>query len=198
VYGYFRHFFLFQVRFTDTSCGDCAVLVHLQGTLYRVVQTGSLNCLSSEGSTQVLNLTSNLFSSQDYTSCFNQQIQFGNRGLRLRVLSVNSSENSVESLIVRSMYNISSTLNLTHSREMHDKISAGFRHGIVQAQEELIDIRDMTIRESAEQRERDVFLTVSISIVSLIVFILVTLIFCRVVRGRRGVNNSLPSSVEIL
>jgi len=189
--------FFFQVRFTDTSCVDCAILVHLQGALYRVVRPGSLNCISSEGSAQVLNLTSNLFSSQDYTSCFNQQIQFGNRGLRLRVLNVNSSENSVESLIVRSMYNISSTLNLTHSREMHDKISAGFRHGIVQAQEELNDIRDMAIRDSAGQYERDTYLTVSISIVSLIVFVLVALIFCRVVRGRRGVD-SLPSSVEIL
>jgi len=189
--------FFFQVRFTDTSCVNCAILVHLQGALYRVVRPGSLNCLSSVGNVQVLNLTSNLFSSQDYTSCFNQQIQFGNRGLRLRVLSVNSSENSVESLIVRSMYNISSTLNLTHSREMHDKISAGFRHGIVQAQEELSDIRDMAIRESAGQLERDTYLTVSISVVSFIVFVLVALIFCRVVRGRRGVH-SPPSSVEIL
>jgi len=189
-------YFFFQVRFADTPCVDCAILVHLQGALYRVVRPGSLNCVS-EGSVQVLNLTSKLFSSQDYTSCFNQQIQFGNRGLRLRVLSVNSSENSVESLIVRSMYNISSTLNLTHSREMHDKISAGFRHGIVQAQEELSDIRDMAIRESAGQLERDTYLTASVSVVGFIVFVLVALIFCRVVRGRRGVH-SPPSSVEIL
>jgi len=184
------------VRFTETSCNDCAILVHLQGALYRVVRHGSLNCLSDVGNVQELKLTSSLFSSQDYTSCFNQQIQFGNRGLRLRVLNVNSSENSVESLIVRSMYNISSTLNLTHSRDMHDKISAGFRQGIVQAQEELSDIRDMAIRESAGQLERDTYLTVSVSIVSFIVFVLVALIFCRVVRGRRGV--SPPSSVEIL
>jgi len=127
-------------------------------------------------------LTRGSFSSTGYHSCQNSKLQFGARGLRLKSFNVNSDDATVDTLLTKKLYNQTSTLVLEKLRSQHSKINEGFNQGILKAQDEIIELKDLAIRESMSRQGDSLTYTVVLSLLGFFVAILVLLIVVRVCR----------------
>jgi len=138
-------------------------------------------------------LTKGSFSSTGYHSCQNSKLQFGARGLRLKSFNVKSDDATVDTLLTKKLYNQTSTLVLEKLRSQHSKINEGFNQGILKAQDEIIELKDLAIRESMSRQGDSLTYTVILSLLGFFVAVLVLLIVVRVCRrGGLGGGGSIP------
>ena len=90
-----------EVRFTNVSCFDCAVLLHYESSIYRVLVPGTMSCVYLNRTEHLLSVANNsLADLSPYLGCQNRQISLGRVGLTVSTYVANTNDVGLDSLLL--------------------------------------------------------------------------------------------------
>ena len=177
------------MRVSDSSCSDCASVIHAGAGHYDVLLSGVLTCLShASGEPATFNLTAGvIIDLGPYLFCENKNIILGRHGLRYREFTVTTTDVAgLDPLLLDREYaNLNSSM-LTSAKRGRQELEKKLKHEIASAREELLSLSSMSLVSPVYQRWHIAFTSAWVFILTAIFLAIVALIFYRVVKSRKA------------